>query len=67
MMVEDSVVLVSLFGWLFLRWVRGAGERQELAELSARLHAPVDAPRIARAVAAGRGGDLRRRLLDGAR
>ncbi|HEX4691137.1 MAG TPA: cytochrome c oxidase assembly protein [Solirubrobacteraceae bacterium] len=62
MMVEDSVVLVTLFAWLFLRWMRDAGERQELSELAARLRRPVDEPRIARAVAAGRGGELRRRL-----
>jgi cytochrome c oxidase assembly factor CtaG len=66
MMVEDSVVLVALFAWLFLRWMHDAGERQELAELAARLQRPVDEPHIARAVAAGRAGDLRRRLLDGA-
>src|SRR5437763_17218133 len=62
MMIEQSVVMVALFGWLALRWMREAGERQELAELAAAHGAPLDEQRIARAVAAGRGEGLRRRL-----
>jgi putative membrane protein len=62
MMVEQSVVMVVLFGWLALRWIQEAGERQELAELARARGAPVDERRIARAVAAGRGAGLRRRL-----
>jgi putative membrane protein len=62
MMVEQSVVMVALFGWLALRWIREAGERQELAELAAAQGASLDRRRIARAVAAGRGEGLRRRL-----
>jgi cytochrome c oxidase assembly factor CtaG len=63
MMTEESVVMVGLLGWLVLRWMRDAGERQELLELASAAGAPVDERRVARAVAAGRGGDLRRRLL----
>lgn len=63
MMVEDSVVLVALFAWLFLRWMRDAERRQQLAELAARMRVEIDERRIARAVAAGRGDDLERRLL----
>src|SRR3954454_6941276 len=62
MMIEQSVVMVALFGWLALRWMREAGERQDLAELAAARGAPLDEERSARAVAAGRGEGLRRRL-----
>ena len=62
MMVEESVVTVALFGWLFMKWMREGGERQELLELAAERGIEVDERRVARAVAAGRGEDLRRRL-----
>jgi hypothetical protein len=62
MMCEDSVFTVALFAWLALRWLRDAEERQQLAELSARLGLAVDERRIARAVAAGRGDALRHTL-----
>lgn len=65
MMAEQSVVMVALFAWLALRWLRDAGERQALSELASERGVALDERRIARAVAAGRGGDLRRRLLDG--
>ncbi len=35
MMVEESVVTVALFGWLFMKWMREGSERQELLELAA--------------------------------
>jgi len=63
MMVEDSVFMVALFAWLALRWLRDAEQRQSLAELAAARGIPLDERRIARAVAAGRGGDLRQRLF----
>jgi len=62
MMVEESVVTVALFGWLFMKWMREGGERQELLELAAERGMELDERRVARAVAAGRGDDLRRRL-----
>jgi putative membrane protein len=62
MMVEESVVTVALFGWLFMKWMREGGERQELLELAAARGIELDERRVARAVAAGRGDDLRRRL-----
>jgi len=62
MMVEQSIVTVVLFGWLFMKWMREGGERQELLELAAARGIEVDERRVARAVAAGRGDDLRRRL-----
>lgn len=62
MMVEESVVTVVLFGWLFMKWMREGGERQELLELAAARGIELDERRVARAVAAGRGDELRRRL-----
>lgn len=62
MMVEESVITVALFGWLFMKWMREGGERQELLELAAERGIELDERRVARAVAAGRGDDLRRRI-----
>ena len=59
MMVEGSLLTLVLFGWLFLRAAREGEERQLLVELGA------DERRAARAVAAGRGAELRRRLETG--
>jgi hypothetical protein len=56
-------VTVALSGYLFLRWIQDAGERQELIELAGERGLVVDERRIARAVASGHGRDLRRRLL----
>jgi putative membrane protein len=56
MMVEGSILTLVLFGWLFLKAAREGEERQALVELGA------DERRAARAVAAGRGAELRDRL-----
>jgi cytochrome c oxidase assembly factor CtaG len=60
MMVEGSILTLVCFGWLFLRAAREGEERQALVELGA------DERRAARAVAAGRGAELRERLVSGA-
>lgn len=65
MMVEGSILTICLFGWLFLRSAREGEERQELLELAAAGGVPLDERRAARAVAAGRGGELRRRIEGG--
>jgi putative membrane protein len=62
MMVEESVVTVALFGWLFMKWMREGAERQEIVELASARGIEVDERRVARAVAAGRGDELRSRL-----
>jgi putative membrane protein len=62
MMVEESITTVLLFGWLFMKWMREGGERQELEELAAARGLELDPRRVARAVAAGRGDELRRRI-----
>jgi putative membrane protein len=62
MMIEVSLFTIGLFWWLFRRTAREAVERQELLDF-ARVHGlSLSDQRAARAVAAGRGGELRRRL-----
>jgi putative membrane protein len=62
MMVESSLLTLGLFCWLFLKAMREAEERQELIELAAARGVPVTDQRVARAVSAGRGSELRRRI-----
>ncbi|HWG07672.1 MAG TPA: cytochrome c oxidase assembly protein [Solirubrobacteraceae bacterium] len=62
MMVEESFLTLGLFCWLFLRAAREGEERQNLLDY-AQLHGlELSEARAARAVAAGRGPELRRRL-----
>ena len=63
MMLEGSIVTVVLLGWLFLKTAREAEERQALVELATAHGVKLSEKRAARAVAAGRGEELRRRLL----
>jgi putative membrane protein len=67
MMVEGSVVTIVLFGWIFLKMAREAEERQELVEYAERHGLELSDRRAARAVGAGRGEELRRRLEESAR
>jgi cytochrome c oxidase assembly factor CtaG len=62
MMVESSLLTLGLFCWLFLKTARDMTERQELLELAQAHGAEVSEERIARAVSAGRGAELRRRI-----
>src|SRR4051812_12536781 len=62
MMVEGSLLTIALFGWLFLRAAAEGEERQELLDLAAARGIELTDRRAARAVAAGRGAELRRRL-----
>jgi len=62
MMVEGSIVTLCLFGWLFIRAGREGEERQELLDLADARGVPLDERRAARAVAAGRGAELRERI-----
>jgi cytochrome c oxidase assembly factor CtaG len=63
MMVEGSILTLALGCWLFLRAARQGEERQELLELAEARGVELDEARAARAVAAGRGDELRRRIL----
>jgi putative membrane protein len=62
MLVEQSVVIVALLGWMLFRVLRDAERRQQLAELAAARGVVLDERRIARAVAADQGKELARRL-----
>ena len=62
MMVEESLLTICLFGWLFLRAAAESEEKQRLLELAAARGVPLTETRAARAVAAGRSDELRRRL-----
>jgi putative membrane protein len=66
MMVEESILTLGLFCWLFLRTAREGEERQDLLDFARARGVELTEARAARAVAAGRGGDLRRRLEAGA-
>ncbi|GAC1574137.1 MAG: hypothetical protein NVS3B18_07710 [Candidatus Dormibacteria bacterium] len=63
MMVEGSLLTLGLFCWLFLLTARQSDERQELLDLAAATGVPLEPARAERAVVAGRGAELRRRLV----
>jgi cytochrome c oxidase assembly factor CtaG len=62
MMVEESLLTIGLFCWLFLKAARESDERQELLDLAAARGVPLTGERAARAVSAGRGNELRARI-----
>ena len=62
MMVEESILTLGLFCWLFLRTARESEERQELLDFASARGLELTDTRATRAVAAGRGAELRRRL-----
>ena len=66
MMVEGSIVTLGLFAWLFIRAGREGEERQALLDLAGERGVALDERRAARAVAAGRGAELRERIIAGA-
>jgi cytochrome c oxidase assembly factor CtaG len=62
MMVEESILTLGLFCWLFLRTARESEERQELLEYAQARGLELSEERAARAVSAGRASELRARL-----
>jgi cytochrome c oxidase assembly factor CtaG len=62
MMVEGSILTLILFGWLFMRAADQYEQRQRLLEYAQAHDLKLDEARAARAVAAGRGEELRHRL-----
>ena len=62
MMIEESILTLGLFCWLFLRTAHESEERQELLEYAQTRGLELTEERAARAVAAGRGAELRQRL-----
>jgi cytochrome c oxidase assembly factor CtaG len=66
MMVEESLLTIGLFCWLFLKVARENEERQRLLDYAEQHEIALDERRAARAVAAGRGDELWERLRAGA-
>jgi putative membrane protein len=62
MMVEESILTIALFCWLFLKVAREGDERQALLDYATEHGLELDERRAARAVAAGRAEDLWARL-----
>ncbi len=62
MMIEESILTLCLFCWLFLRAAREGEERQDLLDFASARGLELSESRAARAVAAGRGAELRQRL-----
>jgi cytochrome c oxidase assembly factor CtaG len=62
MMVEESILTICLFCWLFLKVAREGEERQSLLDYAAAQGLDLDEQRAARAVAAGRSDELWERL-----
>ena len=65
MMIEGTFVTLGIFAWLFFRTAQEGTERQRLIELAEANGVVLDEARAARAVAAGEGARLERRLLAG--
>ncbi len=63
LMIQSGIVMLGVFFWLVLRWAREDTERQELLDLAHERGIDLDARRAGRAVSAGRGAELRRRLV----
>jgi putative membrane protein len=62
MMVEESLLTIGLFCWLFLKVAAENDERQRLLDFAAAQGVELDERRAARAVAAGRSQELWERL-----
>jgi putative membrane protein len=62
MMVEESLLTIGLFCWLFLKVAREGEQRQELLDYASQHGIALDERRAARAVAAGRADELLARL-----
>ena len=65
MMLEGSVLTICLLAWLFLKTAKQTDERQELVEFARGKGVELTDSRAARAVAAGRGDELRERIVAG--
>jgi putative membrane protein len=62
MMVEESILTLCLFCWLFLKAAKEGEERQDLLDYAQANGLELSEARAARAVAAGMGPELRQRL-----
>lgn len=62
MMIEESILTLCLFCWLFLRTAKQGEERQDLLDFAQSHGLELSEERATRAVGAGRGPELRKRL-----
>jgi putative membrane protein len=62
MMVESGLVTFGVLAWIVFRWARQDTERQRLLDLARERGVELDEARAGRAVAAGQGARLERRL-----
>jgi putative membrane protein len=62
MMIEESLLTIGLFCWLFLKMARQAEEREALLDYARAHGIELTEERAGRAVRAGRGEELRARL-----
>lgn len=62
MMIEESILTICLFAWLFLRAAAEGEEKQDLLDWAHSRGLELTDGRAGRAVAAGRGAELRERL-----
>jgi cytochrome c oxidase assembly factor CtaG len=65
LMGECTFLALGIFAWVFLRWAKEDIEKQDLLDLAIDHHVELTAARAARAVAAGRGPELRARIEAG--
>jgi cytochrome c oxidase assembly factor CtaG len=65
LMGECTLMALAIFAWVFLRWAREDMEKQDLLDLAIDNHFELTSARAARAVAAGRGPELRERIEAG--
>jgi putative membrane protein len=65
LMGECTFLALGIFAWVFLRWAKEDIEKQNLLDLAIDRHFELTNERAARAVAAGRGPELRARIEAG--
>jgi putative membrane protein len=65
LMGECTILALAIFAWVFLRWAKEDIERQDLLDLAIDNHFELTSARAERAVAAGRGPELRARIEAG--
>jgi putative membrane protein len=65
MLAEGGLVTLGAIAWLFLLWAKQDEERQRLLDLADARGVQLEKSRAQRAVAAGQGGRLEKRLREG--
>ncbi|HEY0278288.1 MAG TPA: cytochrome c oxidase assembly protein [Solirubrobacterales bacterium] len=65
LMAECTFLALGIFAWVFLRWAKEDIEKQDLLDLAIDRQFGLTPERAARAVAAGRGAELRARIEAG--